>query len=282
MTAPLVREIADDLVRLRGTDFVIFRRTPGSSWRVDADGVRRVLDELLRLGYRDLEDRWSVNSRVGEYLRDVEHFCPGTVPGAAAGLTGALGDAPAPLPGETIEALGRPSFDRSYTRRDERAVLRDSRCSLREMHLRIREDIKVEPAEVALRPLVVTTENAARAQWHYGAWGVYRYDSNRQPEKLVAVYGHFTGGFGAEVWHFVRESRDDPWSDWRPRVSDFSAVRCAVTGRVLYEWGRPMNEVEVLTPELFVRDPDVPGVSDLDEVVLADDPTDRPTLRITK
>lgn len=265
--APLEEE---DAVKLRGTGVTIFRRTPGGPWRVDNSGVSSVLGELRKLGYEEVAGMWQVHSTLDDYLLDLAYFFPGRTPGAGSALALALGDLAPPLVGETVEALVEASFDRySYARRNrESEVLRGQRLSQREMEQRIVEDLKVDPSAVALRPLVATTENAAGAQWHYGVWGVYRRDANRQPVELAAVYGHVKGGFGSETWHSHPERRDD-WNSWRPSLHDFEAIRCAFTGR--------------LTAELFIEGPpEIPGVGEFDELALAKDPTELPQLRVTK
>jgi hypothetical protein len=277
--------LSEDIVDLRGTGLTIFRRTPGEVWRVDETGVRSVLDRLQTLGYKELERPWRVHSALQEYLLDLAYFFPGRTPGAGSALALALGAPPPPLAGETLEALVEPSFDRySYSRRDrEPEVLQDQRVSQREMEQLIRKDLEVEPDAVALRRLVTTTENAARAQWHYGMWGIYRRDTNRQPAELVAVYGHHKGGFGADKWHFIREQLEDDWNSWRPSLRDFAAIRCALTGRLLYEWGRAASTPDPRSSELFIQGPpDLSGLGEFDEVTLAEDPTEPPQLRVAK
>jgi hypothetical protein len=282
MSAP---PLADDTVTLRGTGITIFRRTPGDPWRVDEAGVRSVVEELRVLGYEGLEGLWRVLRAVEEYLLNIAYFFPERTPGAGSALAMALGEPAPPLVGETLEALEEPSFDRySYARsHKESDILREQRLSQREMEQLIHEDLKVDLHTVALRPLVATTENAARARWHYGVWGIYRRDANEQPNELVAVYGHHKGGFGGDRWYLVRDESDDDWNPWRSGLRDFKAVRCAVTGRLLYEWGRPAATLDPLTPELFVQGPpDIPGLGEFDEVVFAKDPTDPPKLQVAK
>ncbi len=274
--------MAEDLVKLRGTDITVFRRMPGESWRVDRDGVSAVTAGLKSLSYDEVERPCQVDDALRSYLRDIEHFAPGQIPSAMGALAEALGRGQAPLPGERLEALGEPSFDRyGYGRDEEPDVLRGERASLREIEVLVREDLKLHPNTVALRPLVGTTANAAKACWHYGMWGIYRRDTTWRTSELFAVYGHVKGGFGGEAWHDVRSEDRDAWDGWRPSLRDFQTVRCAMTGRVLYEWGDRTDVLDPLSEDLFVAGPrKIEGPGELDEVLLAEDPVERPALRV--
>lgn len=273
--------MSEDLVKLRGTDITVFRRMPGQSWRVDQDGVNAVTAGLKSLGYHEVERPWQVNDALRRYLRDIEHFAPGQIPSAIGALAEALGRGPAALPGEKLEALGEPSFVRyAYGRDEDPEVLRDERASVREIEVLVREKLKLNPSTVALRPLVGTTENAARACWHYGMWGIYRRDTSGRATELFAVYGHVKGGFGCDAWHDVQPEGHNALDWWRPSLRDFQTVRCAMTGRVLYEWGHRTDVLDPLSEDLFVAGKKIDGPGELDEVLLAEDPVERPALSL--
>ncbi|MFN2533364.1 MAG: hypothetical protein ABR555_18935, partial [Pyrinomonadaceae bacterium] len=126
-------EFAEDLVALRGTHIILFRRTPGGQWRVDGDSCNAVVELLARIGY-EIENRWNIESKLHSYLLDLEFFYPGSIPSVWCGLVEALNCNEEPLPGEELSTLGEPSYER-YELRRRRRVLHENRVSIREIEI---------------------------------------------------------------------------------------------------------------------------------------------------
>lgn len=271
-------KVSEDLVGLRGTDLFVFRRNPTEPWRVDSSQVGMAMKRLGSLGY-EISESWRVDSMLAAYLLDLEYFYPGAIPSAWFGLVQALKE-DSVLPGETLTFLHEPSYDRyGYARQKPRAVLQDQRVSRREIEQLVRQELKLDLKGVALRPLVGTTENAARAQWHYGMWGIYLRASGR-PDELIAIHGHRKGGFGDDTW--IMPTHDDsPW--WAPSLRDYARIGCAITGTTLFEWGTLSKSEDGPSAGVFVEGaPNMQSAGGHDDVVLVSDPVSRPSLTVVR
>lgn len=274
-------------VGLRGLTHPLFARGASTPWDVFEPGYRSLLAHIQRTSFtpphfaRPAGMDHYLEVFLGEWLGDHNWFAPAHPPSVVGALTSFFTQAyldtdptnDPVFPGERARAAAiaqRCSDDPFEPWR--------SRPSRRYVELMIAATGRVAPYR--LRPLVLTKRNAARSEWHYGAWGVYDALSNGDAGAFLSLYGHSAVG-QEDCWHQVlwdgdRFPRPEPHVpgteiEWyglhlrRPagRVA-FPEVRCAMTDAVLAEWS-PAPAADARPSDAFVpMHGDVPELDDDD------------------
>jgi hypothetical protein len=203
-----------------------------------------------------------------QVLGDQNWFAPAEPPSISAALTtffmqayaGRAPDLDPIYPGERARAsaIEQRYYDEPY----EPWESRDSRQHVERM---IAASGRVTPYR--LRPLVLTKSNAAKKEWHYGAWGVYDVLPTGEVGAFLALYGRSAVG-QEHTWHKMlwdegRFPQPEPevagldvvWYGLYlereyPRYS-FPEIRCAMTGALLAEWS-PTPAADERPPEAFL------------------------------